>query len=324
MMLTQELDGPQLARNVVFRDLIDRIAKISALAQGKRATAIRQGSLDRAVPITFRGLASGLMRIAERYASIRNSGGTFSAGVRAVKAAEAASGPVHAIRYLIRTADLCEQSGHALLALTVLDDAENKRKSLGAGVEEALQRRLDATIQRRYHLLLGRLFEAMMKERQAEELWRLAQSRAAHALEHGERSIMAQCFAWMAAAAVLEEKYDLAKDHAQDAIALARSCRQRFYEGFASFYLGHAERASGHPEDAARAYSRALSLLGGRRFGPIHAATMLSMAEVTEQLGNREAALKLYASARELARAMHQRDIEEAASLGERRARQST
>jgi tetratricopeptide (TPR) repeat protein len=224
----------------------------------------------------------------------------------------------------MRVADLCEMSGHPALALTVLDDAEKARRDLGTSVDHTVQGRLAATLQRRYRTLLARLFDAMMKEGRAEDLWRLARSRAAHAIEHSAPAIMAQCLAWMAAAAVLGEKYDLAKDHARDAIMTAHSCRQRFHEGFANLYLGHAERHSGRLAEAAHAYSRAISLLGARKPGPIHAVAMLSLAQVVEQLGDPEDARTLYTSSRDLARAMHEREIEEAASYGERRLGPST
>jgi tetratricopeptide (TPR) repeat protein len=319
MMLTQELDGESPSRSLVFRDLLARIGRISRLSAAERVSALRQGTFDQLAPIAPRGLAAGLMRVAEQYAHLQAAGGTFSAGMRAAKAAAAASSPVHAVRCLMRTADLCEAAGHAMLALTVLDDAEKARRDLGTSVGTAVQGRLGASIQRRYHLLLGRLFETMMKDGQAEELWRLARSRASHAIEHQTPAIMAQCFGWMAAAAVSGGRYDLAREHANDAIMVARSCRHRFYEGFASVYLGHAERRSGRLEDAARAYAAAIELLGGRKPPNILAVAMLSMAQVGEQLGQHASALQLYTSAREMAGAMKLADIEAAAADGERR-----
>ena len=183
------------------------------------------------------------MRMAQRYATARPPGwnlfrrctGGQGCGSRV------RSGPVD---YLMRADDLCEESGHAPLALTVLDDAQNARRSLGTSGDATLQRRLGRTIQRRYRTFLARLFESMMRDGQAEELWRLARSRAAHAIEQQAPAILAQCFAWMAAAALRGEKYDLARDNARDAIITARFCRLRFYEGFAHPYLG---RRTGEP-----------------------------------------------------------------------------
>ena len=289
---------------MVFRDLLERIGRISRLDPGERVAATRQGSLNRVVPITFRGLASGLMQIARRYAGLRSPGGTYAAGVRAVKATEAASGPVQSIRYLMRVADLCEESGHATLALTVLDDAEKARHGLGTSVDEALARRLAATLQRRYRTLLARLFEAMMKEGRAEELWRLASSRAAHALEHRAPVIMAQCLAWMAAAAVLKGR----KVRSREGQRARRDRAGAFVsstvlQGFANLYLGHAERRSGSLADAARAYSRALELFDPRKPRQIHATAMLSMAQVAEQLGDRMPPETLRVG-RQMARAM--------------------
>ena len=114
-------------------------------------------------------------------------------------------------------------------------------------------------------------------------------------------------------------QYDLAKENARDAIMVARSCHQRFYEGFANVYLGHAERGSGRLDEAARAYKSAIELLGGRRPRIILASAMLGMAQVGEQLGQRSSALQLYASTREMARAMKLTEIEESAAEGERR-----
>ena len=73
--------------------------------------------------------------------------------------------------------------------------------------------------------------------------------------------VLAQCMSWMAVAAVGRHRYEQAKDHATDAISLARKCHDRALEGFARVYLAHALRGLGQLEAAAHAYNDALQLL---------------------------------------------------------------
>ena len=180
-------------------------------------------------------------------------------------------------------------------------------------------RRLGMAIRRRRIKWLGMLFEPLLKEGKAEELWRLANSQAAYALQRRDDAVLAQCFSWMAVAAVYAGKYELGKDNAQDAIMFAHSCRDRFPEGFASVYLGHVLRQLGETRGAAEAYARALRLLPKAKLGRVHAVAMLSMAEVTEDLGMPGPAVELFSSALTLAQGMKFPDIEAAASDGVRR-----
>ena len=150
-------------------------------------------------------------------------------------------------------------------------------------------------------------------------MWRLANAQAAYALQRHDDAVLAQCFSWMAVAAVYAGKYELGKDHAQDAIMFAHACRDRFREGFASVYLGHALRQLGETREAAEAYARALKLLPKGQLGRLHAIAMLSMAEVTEKLGMLEPAAEIFASALTMAQGMEFPDLEAAAGDGLRR-----
>jgi tetratricopeptide (TPR) repeat protein len=307
------------AKSVVFRDLVARIGRIGAMDPAKRIRLIRQGRLDEAEPVTFLGVPTGLLRLAGAYARKKNVNATYLVGARAALAAQSAYGLGRSLQYLLRVADLSVEAGTTELAITVLDDIWKTTSAKEAELGAAAVRRLRTTIRRRRIKWLGMLFEPLLQEGKAEELWRLANSQAGYALQRRDDAVLAQCFAWMAVAAVYDEQYKLGKDSAQDAIMFAHRCRDKFREGFASVYLGHALRQLGETREAAKAYASALRLLPKGKCGRIHAVAMLSMAEVTEKLGMPGPAAEIFASALTLAHGMKFPDIEAAADEGLRR-----
>ena len=132
--------------------------------------------------------------------------------------------------------------------------------------------------------LLGEIFEGLMSVENAKELWQLANSQAGFAVTRGDTGALAQCLSWMSVAASLTENYELALDHARDAIAIARACNDRYREGFASFYLGNAYKGLGQLHEAANAFHDAVNLLPTDRSGRIYAAAMLLLALSLEEL----------------------------------------
>jgi tetratricopeptide (TPR) repeat protein len=306
-------------KSIVFRDLVARISRIAAMEPAERVRLIRQGRLDEAEPVTFRGVPTGLLRLASAYAEKKNVNATYLVGARAALAARSAYGLARSLQYLARVADLSVQAGSTELAITVLDDISQEISAHEAELGAAAVKRLRAAIRRRRIKWLGMLFEPLLDQGKAEELWRLANSQAGHALQRRDHAVLAQCLSWMAVAAVYAGKYELGKDHAQDAIMFAKGCRDRFREGFASVYLGHALRRLGETRDAAKAYAGALTLLPKAKVGRIHAVAMLSMAEVTAELGTPAPAAEIFASALTMAQGMELPDLAAAASEGLRR-----
>jgi hypothetical protein len=73
-MHQHELDPKYPARSVVFRDLIGRIARIAKLDPKERVRLTRSGELDKTIPVTFRGVASGLFRNVRSTRAKRMSG----------------------------------------------------------------------------------------------------------------------------------------------------------------------------------------------------------------------------------------------------------
>ena len=69
-------------------------------------------------------------------------------------------------------------------------------------------------------------------------------------------------------------------------------------------------------DEAAKALVTAIQTFPPGKHGRIHAVTMLSLAEVSEQLGMNEYARQLYQSASDLAIPMGQSDIEAEARRG--------
>ena len=62
--------------------------------------------------------------------------------------------------------------------------------------------RRSRTARRRRSKVLASIFEALLNQDDAEELWRLANSQAGYAVQRGDPAAIAQCLSWMAAAAV--------------------------------------------------------------------------------------------------------------------------
>jgi tetratricopeptide (TPR) repeat protein len=302
------------AKSVVFRDLVARIGRIAAIEPAKRARLIRQGRLDQAEPVTFRGVATGLLRLASDYARKKNVNATWLVGTRAALAAQSSHGPLRSLKYLLRVADLSVEAGGTELAITVLDDVSKAISTKEAQLGADAVRRLGKAVRQRRIRWLGMLFEPLLEKGQADELWRLANSQGSYALGRRDDAVLAQCFSWMAIAAVYAQNYELGKDHAKDAIMFAHLCGDRFREGFAGVYLGHALRGLGETKQAAEAYARALKLLPKEKPARIHAVAMLSMGQVTEALGMQGDAVKIFEAALTLAQGMNLPDIEAAAS----------
>jgi len=120
----------------------------------------------------------------------------------------------------------------------------------------------------------------------------------------------------MAVAAVLREQYELAIELTEDAIGLAHESGDSFREAFAWVYRGNALRALNRLDEAAKALATAIQTFPPGTYGRIHAVTMISLAEVSEQLGMNEYARDLYQSASDMAMPMGQSDIEAAARRG--------
>jgi tetratricopeptide (TPR) repeat protein len=314
-----DLNWESAAKSVVFRDLVARIGRIAAMDPAKRVRLIRQGRLDEAEPVTFRGVPTGLLRLAGAYARKKNVNATYLVGARAALAAQFAHGLGRSLQYLLRVADLSVEAGGTIIGIIVLENISKAISANDAELGAAAVMRLGAAVRRRRIKWLAMLFDPLLEEGKAEELWRLANSQAAYALQRRDEAVLAQCLSWMAVAAISAGKYELGRDNAQDAIMFAHRCRDRFREGFASVYLGHALRQQSETREAAKAYGRALKLLPRDKLGRIHAVAMLSMAEVAEELGMPEHAVEIFASALTMAQGMEFPDIEAAASDGLRR-----
>jgi tetratricopeptide (TPR) repeat protein len=177
-------------------------------------------------------------------------------------------------------------------------------------------RLIDSTRESRAKLL-GEIFEGLMSVESAKELWQLANSQAGFAVTRGDTGALAQCLSWMSVAASLIENYELALDHARDAIAIARGRNDVYRQGFASFYLGNAHKGLGQLREAADAFLDAVNLLPLDQAGRIHAVAMLSLALTLEELQAPSANLiEVFQSAKTMAKEMGYSDILEAADAG--------
>jgi tetratricopeptide (TPR) repeat protein len=335
-MHQHELDPKYPARSPIFEDLIDRIAQIANLDPRERVRLTQSGELDKAIPVTFRGVAPGLFRIAQDYARKKNVGATYILGSRAAKAALAGSGIWEHLDYLLRLADLCDEAGNTKLALTMLDDVAKAMETGGSDLSLRSCKHVLAGVRQRRSKWLATLFESLMTPEHGEELWNLANSQAGYAIKCHDYKIQAQCFSWMAVAAVLGGKYELAKESACDAIRFAegadihrfdetqltkvsRAPRDRFRLAFSHLYLGHAYRGLGQIREAAENYAKAIKLLPRRPVRQFHALAMLSMGQAAEELGHFKQALQLYQSAEVLAKGTGQPDLANAAAEGIKR-----
>jgi tetratricopeptide (TPR) repeat protein len=337
-----ELDPKCPARSVVFRDLICRMGRIAKLDPADRVRLTRSGELDKAMPISFRGVATGLFRIAAQYAREKNVGATYFAGSRAAEVAQAGCRIQQHMQYLLRLGDLCDEAGNTKLALTMLDDVTKAMESNGDELSAKSKEQVLAASRRRRIKWLGFLFESLMTPEHAQELWTLAKSQGGYAIGRRDRKVTAQCFSWMAVAAVLGGEYELAKEHAHDAISLAEATNiyeipkeyagegltfakvtkappDRLRLAFCYLYLGHADRGLGQIRDAAENYGKAIKLLPKRPIRSLHALAMLSMGQAAEELGKREQALQLYRSTEVLGKSTGRSDLENAAVEGIKR-----
>lgn len=305
-----ELDPAPVA-SAVFTDLIERIGRIAKLEPTRRRSLIQNRELDAVAPVTFRGVATGLFKIARDYARTQNVGATYFAGSRAIMAAEAEFGLPGALVALMELADLSRQAGSIELAITMLDDTHRKIVAEGARLAKADAERFVIAERGRRMTWLSSIFELLSKEGKTEELWRWAVSQAGAALERRDFLVVAQCHSAMAVAMAQVGNYEQAKEHANDAIRFAQSANDRYQEGFATVYLGHAFYGLGQVQEAAAAYRNALAVLPKDKVGQIHALALSSMAAVAEELGQPAAALALYRSTLEVASGVGLRSVAE-------------
>jgi tetratricopeptide (TPR) repeat protein len=312
-----ELDTEQPARSPVLRDLIARLARIARLTPDERLRLAREGRLDEAFPVPFKSAAAASLRLAGVYAARENVGAAFYAGTRAVKIVERSAGEVAAVPWRLRLADLCARAGNEKLALVELDDADAVVAKHAADADAKALGRLTAAARRRRQKILGEIFQPMLDGRDFPTLWRWANSQGAFALKRHDVPVFAQCMSWMAVAAVGAGNYALGKDHATDAVMLARQCHDRFREGFASVYLGHALRGLGEIDAALKAYGEALRLLRGQKPRRLNIVLFLSIADVARRLGQtRDQLATLYKAALDLAEGLGEADLAAAARAG--------
>jgi tetratricopeptide (TPR) repeat protein len=300
------------ARTFVFADLIDRIGRIARLDAAERVRLIAETGLDAAVPVSFQGVPEGLERLARDYAKDKNLGAAYFAGSRAIKCSGLALGPENALQLKLRIADAYGEAGNIPLAITEFDEIEKEAATVAPAARDAI---VAATRQSRSKWL-AILFEQLHLKGQVRELWQLARSQTSFAIARHDAPAIAQCLSWMAVAALMAENYENARELAQDAIMYAISAKDRFREGFASVYLGHAQRRLGQDEDALRSYLTAIERLPTDRIGRIHAVAMLSAAEMAEALGRSPEAKGLFESARTMAQGMQFADLLTAAESG--------
>ena len=311
-----ELDQLRPARSAVFRDLIARAATIARVAPEERLSLIRERRLDQRFPVPYRTAAAAALRLANLYAAEKNVGATSFAGTRAVKIVERGGGELEAVSWRLRLSDLCAAAGNDELALVELDEANAVITKHAEPADARTTGRLTAAARRRRRAVLSAIFQRILETRDFANLWRWANSQGASALGRQDLPVFAQCMSWMAAAAVGGHRYEQAKDHATDAIGLARQSHDRPLEGFAQVYLAHAWRGLGQFEAAARAYNDALQLLPKQPSG-IGVVALLGMADVSKQLAVApDAVATLYQSALEAAQTLGLESLAEAAKAG--------
>lgn len=156
---------------------------------------------------------------------------------------------------------------------------------------------------------LATFFEQLQLKGQNAELWQLAKSQASFAITRHDARAMARCFSWMSIAALSLEHYKDARELAVDAVTYARVSKDRFREGFASVYLGHAQRLLGQKAEGLMSYLTAVKRLPSRRIERIHVVAMLSAAEMAEALRPIAEAKPLFESAKTMARGMNYPDL---------------
>jgi tetratricopeptide (TPR) repeat protein len=303
------------ANTFSIRDLIDRLGRIAALSDVERKRLVRKNQLSAAVPVTYEGVAEGLLRLARHYAEKKSRGAVVFYGTRAALALRAKNDYVGAVESQLAVAEMCRGAGELELTVVQIDEAEQEISNYRVQLGSAAERLVDAAREARAKVL-GELYEGLMNVEHAQELWQLAQSQGAYALERGDQRGLAQGLSWMAVAACLGQRYELALENAQDAIAVAQSCNDVERQAFASVYLGNAHRGLGQLREAAEAFAAAGRLLRKDNLGRIHAVAMLSLAETLEQLSPSAKVIEVFQSAKTMGSAMGFADIEDAATAG--------
>jgi hypothetical protein len=177
------------------------------------------------------------------------------------------------------------------------------------------KRLIDATRRSRMKWL-GVLFQQLQLKGEPAELWQLAGSQASFALARNDTRTMAQCFSWMAVAALAGKHFEAARQQAEDAILFAQISKDQYREGFASVYLGHAQRQLGQDTEALKSYLVAVERLANSETGRIHVVAMLSAAQLAEALRPADETKPLYESARTMAMGLNQLDLKVAAEAG--------
>ena len=309
------------SEEAIFQDLLDRIARITAMRPRERLAHLEKGTFDDAVPISFAGVAAGFLGIAQMRARHRDADGAFFAADRAARAADKAYSLEESLDFQLGLAGLIGNSVNLGVALELLDRAEGvfaaRRSELAS---EGAQRLRTSFTEQRIDWL-STAFETLLNEHKIEALARTARTQAEHATRLQNPRVTAQCLSWLAVAEVAAGNYPEALRQAHEAILIAHPIGDRFRVGFASFYAGNAHRAMGNPREAFEAYREALEALPQDRGGRIYAALMLSTAEMAEQLTSGPAVVQLYESARQLAQAMQEPDLLDAAEAGLQRVR---
>jgi tetratricopeptide (TPR) repeat protein len=311
-----DLDLACPVRTYVVRDLVERIGDIARMDMADRLALRRDGRLRELIPVSYRGVVEGALQLAQRYAAEKNPGATYFAGSRAIISARQARGQAGSLETQLTVSKLCQDAGDSRLALVLVDEVERGIGEAGSTLSDEPRDRLESAVKQRRSESLSTLFDSVLDSEKPEELWRLANSQAGYAVQRGDSGALAQCLSWMAVAAVLREQYELAIELTEDAIGLAHESGDSFREAFAWVYRGNALRALNRLDEAAKALATAIQTFPPGTYGRIHAVTMISLAEVSEQLGMNEYARDLYQSASDMAIPMGQSDIEAAARRG--------
>jgi tetratricopeptide (TPR) repeat protein len=301
-----DMNWARPADSFVFRDLMVRIGRIAMLNDAERAL----------LPVSYDGVAEGMLELAKRYAKKGALGATVFYGNRAALARRAKKDYAEAINDELAVAQLCEQAGDPKLALALVylaeDSVSAERDQLDGGAASLMDRTREYRSK-----LLAEIFEGLMSVEKAEELGKFANSQAAFALARDDKRAFAQCHAWMSVAACLMENYELALELASLAISLARACNDVFLEAFASVYLGMAYVGLDQGRKAEEAFLNAVKLLPRDGYGRIHAVAMLNLALTLEQLHPPSAELvAVFQSAKTMAKEMGYSDILETADAG--------
>jgi predicted ATPase len=176
-------------------------------------------------------------------------------------------------------------------------------------------------LQERRRLLHGRIVAAL-EQRHADRLAEQVEPLALHAFrgavwdkavtygqQAGARAADRAAFrysAWLSAVCLLEGCLDEARQHARQALALARQYGERGHEAFALYQLG-AVHAHAEPPDVAQAaahYQQALTLANELGMRPLQAHCHHALGTLYAKVGQRAQARTALARAIEMYRAM--------------------